>query len=210
MYDKANMQFHNYLEVLIGSKTAIRVVQALIRYPGKVFTVRKLAATANVSISETAATVQQLEKYGILKIQPVGRSYLLTLNENGHILNKVLRPLIRAEQSTLDALVSTLKANLDSAIIRSAVIFGSVAAGKEREDSDIDLLIISNNFEAASAIVSKTQDQVSLGFNSRLSPMIMDEKELLKKKDDRLVRSIVSNHVAIAGIDLKELLARND
>jgi len=210
MHDISNMQFHGYLEALIGSKISIRIVRALIDYPGKIFTVRKLAETAKVSASEAAAVVQQLEKYGALRIQPVGRSYLLTLNDDSYILNKILRPLIKAEQDTLGALALILKSILDNDSIESAALFGSVAAGKEREDSDIDLLVISDNLDAATLLVANTQEQVSAVFNSRVSALIMSQKELAKKKNDQLMRSILANYVTVAGKDLKELISIND
>jgi predicted nucleotidyltransferase len=204
MLNISNMQFHGYLETLVGSRTAIRLLQTLVNYQGKVFTVRKLADAAKVSASEAAAIVQQLEKFGVLKIQPVGKSYLLTLNESSYILEKVLRPMIRAEKDTLQALISTLNESLRSNVIKSAHLFGSVAAKQERPDSDIDLLVISDDFDAATALVAKAQEKVSLLFNSRLSALIMTEKELAKKKDDRLVQSILGNYITVAGPDLKE------
>jgi len=81
-----------------------------------------------------------------------------------------------------------------------------VAEKREREDSDIDVLIISSDFEAATAIISKAQDTVSSVFNSRLSPIIMNERELVAKKKSALVRSVIANHKLIAGKSLKELI----
>jgi len=206
MSDAEDMQFHNYLESLLGSRVSIRLVRALINYSGKIFTVRKLAEAAGVSSSEAALVVQELEKFGILRIQPVGRSYLISLNNKSYILAKILEPTIKAEEGTLDELVSILKRNLNDKSIISAVLFGSVAMKREREDSDIDVLVISNDFEAASWFTSKAREEISSIFNSRLSPLIMSERELLAKKNDRLVSSILHNHIAIKGKDLKEVI----
>ena len=206
MSDVEDMQFHDYLESLLGSRVSIRLVRALINYAGKIFTVRKLAEAAGVSSSEAALMVQELEKFGILKIQPVGRSYLISLNNKSYILAKILKPTIKAEEGTLDELVSILKRNLNDKSIISAVLFGSVAMKREREDSDIDVLVISNDFEAASGFTSKAREDISSIFNSRLSPLIMSERELLAKKNDRLVSSILHNHIIIKGKELKEVI----
>ncbi|HKZ61932.1 MAG TPA: nucleotidyltransferase domain-containing protein [Nitrososphaera sp.] len=206
MSDVEDMQFHDYLESLLGSRVSIRLVRALINYAGKIFTVRKLAEAAGVSSSEAALVVQELEKFGILKIQPVGRSYLISLNNKSYILAKILKPTIKAEEGTLDELVSILNRNLNDKSIISAVLFGSVAMKREREDSDIDVLVISNDFEAASGFTSKAREDISSIFNSRLSPLIMSERELLAKKNDRLVSSILHNHIIIKGKDLKEVI----
>jgi hypothetical protein len=221
------MLFHGYLESLLGSRVSISLARALVNYQGKVFTVRKLAEAANVSSSEAAVTVQQLERYGILRIQPVGRSYLLTLNEKSYILNRILKPIIDAEQHTMDELVSLLKKRLDKpqqqqqqqqqqkhnhdtsakrVVIISAALFGSVTMKKEREDSDIDLLIISNDFDAASALASKAKEDVAMTFNGKLSPIIMTEEELRAKKDGSLVHSIANSYIQVAGKDLKDII----
>jgi predicted nucleotidyltransferase len=200
------MQYHDYLESLLSSRTILRLVKVLLSHPGKVFTVRKLAADANVSSSKAAVMVQELEKYGIIRIRPVGRSYLLTLNEHNYILNKILKQIIRAEKDTLDELIATLRKYLENEKIISAVLFGSVALKSERQDSDIDLLIISNDFESAASIVSKAQGAVSSIFNGRLSPLIMNEQELIVKKKGPLVRSILANHKLVAGRSLKEVI----
>lgn len=210
MSDCQDMQLHTYLEPLLGSKVSIRLIRALVKYPGKIFTVRKLAEVAGVSPSEAALAVQELEKFGILTIQPVGRSYLISLNDKSYILNRILRPTVKAEEDTLHELVSILKRHLitDKSIM-SAVLFGSVAIGRERKDGDVDLLVISNDFEAASSIVSKAGEEISLVFNSRLSPIIMNEKELTSKKNDRLINSILNGYVVVVGRDLKEMIIEN-
>ena len=202
------MRSHGYLEHLLGSKVAIRIVRTLVRYQGKVFTVRKLAEAASVSSSEAALVVQELEKYGILGIQPVGKSYILSLNHKSYVLNRVLKPLIDAEQNTLDELVAVLKRQFDKEHeIISAALFGSVAMKNEREDSDIDLLVVSNDFDAASRLAAKAKEQVSLVFNGRLSPLIMAERDLKAKKEDRLVRAILAGYITVAGRDITEVIA---
>jgi predicted nucleotidyltransferase len=208
MSDVEDMQFHDYLESLLGSRVSIRLIRTLINYTGKIFTVRKLAEAAGVSSSEAALAVRELEKFGILNIQPVGRSYLLSLNNKSYILTRILKPTIKAEEATLNELISILKKNLNEKSIISAALFGSVAMKREREDSDIDLLLISNDFEGASGFTSKAREEISSVFNSRLSPLIMSESELMAKKNDRLVRSILSRYIVIAGKDLMEIIEK--
>lgn len=204
------MKFHQYLEQLFGSKVSISILRALINYRGKIFTVRGLAETANVSSSETAVMVEQLEKYGIIRIQPVGKSYQVLLNKKSYILNKIIKPILRAEEKTLRELISILKKHLTSKRIISAAIFGSVSRGEEKEDSDIDLLVISDNFDFANTLISKAREEVSLFFHSNLSPIILSKKEFRTKKNDRLTRSIIASYIIVTGKDLKEVLRKND
>jgi predicted nucleotidyltransferase len=88
----------------------------------------------------------------------------------------------------------------------SVALFGSVAAGKERVDSDIDILVISDDFDAAIDLVIRAQDKVLTRFNGFLSPLVMGRKEFRAKKNGDLVRSILANHILISGKELSELV----
>ena len=67
------MQFHQFLDMLLGSKVMVRLVRSLINREGMVFTVRKLALESGVTQTDAALAVKQLEKFGVLSIRPVGR-----------------------------------------------------------------------------------------------------------------------------------------
>jgi predicted nucleotidyltransferase len=204
------MKLHAYLERVIGNKTAISLIRALLTYQGKIFTVRKLAESAGVSASEASLVVKALEEAGVLNLQPVGRSFLVTLNEQSFILQRIMKPVILAESETLHELVKLVrscfehKKKEEEAVVQSVYLFGSVVRGEEREDSDIDLLVISSDFEKATALVSRAQEKVAAAFNKQISPLIWSERELasMKSKNSALVNSITSNHILVAGKDL--------
>lgn len=201
------MYFHDYLEQVLGNKVAIRVLRTMIRYQTKVFTKRGLARTANVSVNEAALTIRDFEDLGIIRVQPVGRAHQLSLNKKSYILNKIIEPIFKAEENTLDELLKVLKKHLDKKnIIISAALFGSVAKGKEKPDSDIDILVISNDFDAASQIVSDALVEVAEVFHTQLAPITFSQKELRSKKKGDLVSSIIANHIMICGKDLESMI----
>lgn len=199
------MKFHKYLEQFLGSKASVSILRAFFEYRGRVFTVRRLAETAKISHTEANQTVSKLESLGIIKVQPVGKAYLLSLNEKSYILNNIVEPLFVAENKTLLTLVNILKKHLTTKKIISAVVFGSVARGEEREDSDIDLLVVSDNFDHAAGVVADAREEVALVFHSSLSPIIFDRKKFVAKKRDDLVQSILKSHIIITGMDLEKI-----
>lgn len=201
------MQFHDYLEQVLGNKAAIRVLRAMVRYQAKIFTKRGLARTANVSVNEAALTIGDFEDLGIIRVQPVGRSHQLSLNKKSYILNKIIEPIFKAEEDTLSELIKVLKRNLDKKrVIISAALFGSVVKGKEKPDSDIDILIISDDFDASSQIVSDALVEVAEVFHAQLEPITFSQKELQSKKKGDLIRSIIANHIMICGKDLENMI----
>ncbi len=134
----------------------------------------------------------------------MGRSYLVTLNEQSFVLQRIMKPIIHAESETLDELVNLLRRCFKREEINSVYLFGSVVKGEEKKDSDVDLLVISSDFEKASAAVSKAQEQVAAAFNKQLSPLILSERELASKrsKSSELIDSIISDHIFVVGKDL--------
>ncbi|MGI0009223.1 MAG: nucleotidyltransferase domain-containing protein [Nitrosopumilaceae archaeon] len=187
------------MEEILGNKATITLLRTMVNYKGKIFTIRGLAEEAKVSPNETALTIHELENFGIIKIQPVGRAYQLELNKKSYILNKVIEPIIEYEKNTFAELLVLLKKYLDTPKIVSAVIFGSVVKGQEKIDSDMDLLVISNDHDHAIAQTSKASEQVFSTFHGSLSPIIFTEKEFKAKQKGSLILSIIDNHVLICG-----------
>jgi len=145
------------------------------------------------------------EKLGIIKVQPIGRAHQLSFNKKNYILNKIIEPIFKAEEKTLEELLKILKKNLDKKIIISAALFGSVVKREEKKDSDIDVLIISNDFDAASEIVSTAIVEVTDMFQTELAPIIFSQKEFVSKKNSNLKHSIIANHIMICGKNLESM-----
>jgi predicted nucleotidyltransferase len=199
------MLFHKYLEETIGNKPALSMLRAMIRRRGMVFTVRRLAEEAKISINECSLTTQYLERIGIINIQPIGKAYHLTLNEKSYILNQILRPIFEAEKNTMQQLIQMLKKYLTNKKTVSAVLFGSVTKGEERLDSDIDLLIISNDIDSAIDSVSKASSKVFEVFHGKISHIVFSEKQFKTKRNGDLMKSILSNHMLICGKELSDI-----
>ncbi len=193
------MLLHRYLESVLGNKVTITLLRTMINYRGKIFTIRGLASEAKISHNEAALTVHDLAKLGIVTIQPVGRAYQIELNDKSYILNKIIEPIISVEKNTFGDLVQLLKKHLDTKKIVTAAIFGSVAKGDEKLDSDIDLLVISNDHDHAIKQISAASQQVFSIFHATLSHIIFTEKEFKDKQKGSLVKSIINNHVLICG-----------
>ncbi|HJU13985.1 MAG TPA: nucleotidyltransferase domain-containing protein [Candidatus Nitrosotalea sp.] len=199
------MRFHRYLENVLGTKAGISILRALVRHKGKVFTVRGLARDAGVSGVEASRTVGQFERYGIVSVQPVGRAYQVTLNDSSYILNSVIRPVLESESRTVGKMISALARHMKTPGIISAAVFGSVARGEEVEDSDIDLLVISDHYDRAVEAVADASEEISSTFHGRLSPLIFDRKKFRAKKNDALVRSIISSYILVAGKEIEKI-----
>jgi predicted nucleotidyltransferase len=81
-----------------------------------------------------------------------------------------------------------------------------MAKGKEKEDSDIDLLIISDNHDDAILIASKIAESMFLEFHKKVSHIVLTQKQIRKKKNSDLVRSILKDHILVAGRKLEDVI----
>jgi predicted nucleotidyltransferase len=193
------MKLHEYLEHLLGNKIAISILRVLINNKGKIFTIRRLAENAGASHPEVSTTVTELERFGIVQIQPVGRAHQISLNEKSYLLNEIIEPMFKSEKKTLDKVILILKEYLDTKKIITAAIFGSVVKGQEKIDSDIDLLVVSNDHDHAITQISNTTEKIFSIFHGSISPIIFTQKEFKSKQKESLIRSIIDNHILICG-----------
>jgi predicted nucleotidyltransferase len=179
----------------------------LVKYKGKIYTIRRLAEDAGVSHPEASATLQELEKFGIVEIQPVGRAHQISLNEKSYVLGKIIMPLLKAEQKTLDEVVLILRDHFNTKKIISAVIFGSVAKREEKDDSDMDVFIVSNDRNHALSLIANAGQKIFAKFHSDISPLVFSESEFKSKKkgNAQLVRSILDDHIMICGKELGDI-----
>jgi len=200
------MELHNYVSQILGNKVTITALKALMRYKGKVFTVRELARLSGFSHPEISRVVKGLEESSIVKLQPVGRAYQITLNEESYILKSILEPLFVAEQETINSLISTIKPLFKNKKIVSVAIFGSVARGQERKASDVDLLIIAEDKEIASECVAEASTRTQSKFGTALSPLIMNKRQFVRKHNQKLVKSILESYIIVYGKDLREVM----
>ncbi len=200
------MKLHSYLEQLLGHRTSISVLRTLVRHRGKIFTIRRLASDAGVSHPSASETVGELDKLGVVQIQPIGRSHQVSLNEKSHVLKKIIVPMFAAEERTFGEMILVLKKHLGIEKNISAAVFGSVSKGQEKEGSDIDVLVISNDFDGAISAASDAGEDVFAKFHGKVSPIVFSESEFMSKKGSDLVRSILGSHIMIHGRSLEDLL----
>lgn len=203
------MKFHLYAEALFRSQVSISLIRVLLKFKGRIFTVRSLAKASEVSPAEAALVAKRLQELGVIRLEPVGKSYQVLLNERSYVLNRIMKQIFIAEEKTFGELLSVLKKNLDDPKVISACVFGSVSKSEEKEDSDVDLLVISEDFEEASALIGRAYEDVFSIFGNRLSSIIMSEKEFKSRarNKNRLAMSILESHITFQGKDIGDSIS---
>ena len=173
------MRITTALDDVLASRGHVRVLRALDALPdGFGASVRDIARRAGVAHPRTAQILPALAELGVTKLQRAGRADLYQLNRQ-HLLFPVLHELFRKEAEVQSELEAFLRKRLSAAMpsVQEAYLFGSVARGESRPDSDIDLAVIvpKASGSAAEAALTALADEVRSRFGNDLGVHLSTE-----------------------------------
>ena len=77
------------------------------------------------------------------------------------------------------------------------ILFGSVAREKDTEDSDIDILIISNEWEQIDSLITDEVFNVVLGTQELISPYVLSEKQFEETKNFNFLTNVLKDGIVI-------------
>lgn len=192
------VKFHNVLEEVFGTSERVKVLRILARYP-KEFTSRELSSYCGVSVRGVIDILTQFERYGFVKSRRVGKAILWKLDEKNYILKSLVRPTFEAEKDLLEHLKRKISELVRKSPVQKAVIYGSVARGEERPDSDIDLLLIVNKKgKWTDELQDKLREEILGLFGNALSIIVCTPDEY-KKMGGELKRELENGVAAFGG-----------
>ncbi|MEE8117120.1 MAG: nucleotidyltransferase domain-containing protein [Gemmatimonadales bacterium] len=132
------------LSYLFGTRAKVSCVRVMCA-AGDPITQREVARRAGVQHRSAQLALDELVAVGLVSRIEGGRDFLVRLNDEHH-LGSAVRSLFNAEAAQFlelrRRLVEIATGGARVREIRSAVLFGSVARGDDRPDSDLDLLLI--------------------------------------------------------------------
>lgn len=193
------MLMHNYIEIVFGSKVKIKILRIMFRFPDKTFTGRELASlTKEVSSMAVSKSIKDLTSMNLVNLEHHGKSNLLKLNKNSYLFEP-LKNLFLSEEATIIKLKEKIKKHLSIYYIKTVAIFGSVAKGEEKINSDIDLFIITDNKRLTNEAMEKLQKEINMEFGNILMPYIMTKEEFKNKKNKPIMKNIIENNILIIG-----------
>ena len=149
------MQFKNFAENLLGSKVKIKVLKYLLS-EGAITSEREIARLIEISPGAVNKTLKEFQNLNLISPMKVGNATIWRLNEDSYayeyLENFFLK--LKSKETPLSDLVEKLKILLNRSEIKKAILFGSVAEGRELPESDIDLFILVENEKDRKSILS--------------------------------------------------------
>ncbi len=193
------MQFKNYMEKLLGNKAKIAMLRAFCAVPEKVWTSRDLAKFIGTYNSTILRNLGDFEDMGIVEIGMHGHVKTIKLNRAGFSFSKIAKPIFDAEKNTLNSLIEDLKEIIKPGDVKFFALFGSVAEGKERPNSDIDLLIVSEKKEKVVEALEKNRSEIAKKYGNEISFQIFSQKEFKLKQSSPFLRDAKKKYISIYG-----------
>jgi predicted nucleotidyltransferase len=150
--------------------SSLKLLYALASDPMRSFYQREAAGEARVSVGSANRILRGLVDRGLIDREKKGKIYLYRFNIDNPVSRhlKVLFNIMEVEK-----FVDKLQ-NFTTRVI----LFGSCAEGRDARESDIDLLILTNEKKAVSEIIGQHTSK------RRLAPIIVNANDFTKLRND--------------------------
>jgi predicted nucleotidyltransferase len=177
---------------------------------------REIARQTGLSATHCHLALKELDARGLAIFRPVSKVHLYKINADNYMVRRVFSPFFEAEKAIpkeIDHLIlKTLVQRHAPIEIISLVLFGSMARGTERLESDLDLLVVVPSQAAKEGLepnLEKLRSLLAREFNIPFSPYVQTLAEIREKHRKKLpvVENIIKQGRCLYGKDLKELLS---
>jgi predicted nucleotidyltransferase len=169
-------------------KTRQGILAAVLVQPEKAWYASELARRMRVPSSSLQRELRHLTTAGILKSSRQGHMAYYQANQDLPVFSD-LRGLLLKTAGLVDVLAEVLKPF--AARIRMVFVYGSIASGQERGDSDIDLMVIGRASAAELALPLRRASEL---LGREINPSVYTPVELDRKRaaKDHFLTSVLA------------------
>ena len=186
------------MSIMLLNDSASRVLSLYTRdYFGRLHG-REIARELEMNQKTVSNVLSGLEAEGVLRSMTEGRNRLYSLDFRNLAIRHVLS-MVEAEKAVGFVGSSALGSGFVEKLLASGspmvVIFGSYAAGTQRKDSDLDLLVLSP-FKASLSEVERFY-----GVEASVKEYSKGEFALALAEGDKFIKEVLRNHVILVGAE---------
>ena len=174
---------------VLFSKTQRQVLSLLFGNPDKSFYANEIVRYAGVGIGSVQRELEKFSNVGLLTIEKKGNQKHYTANRKSPIFEE-LRGVV---QKTF-GLADVIRKALDElkGRVELAFIYGSVAKGTDKANSDVDVMVVSDQLSYSEILTSVVPVEANIG--RPVNPTIYTTKEFKDKilSDNSFVTRVVT------------------
>ena len=190
------MILHNLLDHMLDSKSKTRILRLLFHFPDREFTEREIARMIEMSPNTVNLALNDLRKTNVFIYKRIGRTHSYKCDADS-VLFPIFKELFEQEQQIRDELLGLLKEELEGT--GTCILFGSFARYEEEFDSDLDILIVTDNKDEAQGKIESLAEELLRRYSITLMPMLLSSKELADKRQKGFVKEALSEGKTIVG-----------
>lgn len=180
------MQFELSLDQIIGSKAKIKILKYLFGNRASM-SENELAKVIKISPMTVNRLMKELRELNLVSAARVGSANVWSVNKESYAyiaLSKIVREISNAP-TPLHHLKETLSENIPKQLVKKVILYGSLAQGRSKANSDIDLYILVRSQKEGQDLAPYIDKLSSLClslYGNRLAPYILTELELRGRK----------------------------
>jgi len=196
------------ITALFGGHARTAILRLLVGQDSPL-TGRQVAELAHLSQPGAARALEHLAGLGVISRRRVGRAITHELDRENLLVQSIVLPAIRAERSFLEDLARELEATF-AGIATTVVLFGSVARDDAQHGSDIDVLVVVPDDDAARE-VNRVADEVGNRFFRRYGmplSVIITPVGSLGSTSESFLSQVLEEGLLVLGVPLSEVMAR--
>ena len=195
------------IEQILGKKNNVKVLRHLIRHKDWQFNITEMAKDTGINKGVLSRLISELGKENIIRVNSKGKIKLFSVNKENLFIKKVIVPLFEKEDKfyyeTLKRFVQKIK---DATI--SIILYGSVASGKAKLTSDIDVLVIVNKKDITlEDQINKIKEEfLKNDLLLRVDVLTLNELKKIYNNEEPFVKSIIKNNKTLHGKKFLDLV----
>ena len=193
------------IDTILGNKVLVRILRFLYLSPNRYFSFLELEQYLGAGREGIRQALRKLVHYDMAYVEEKGgKRYKINLDN----------PIIERLQGIFDyekkffqgidpkklQVIANLEMDFLKAVdgLQRIILFGSVAKGKAKEKSDIDLLIVMKSGKNT-VHVKTTVEEIKEKYEKKyaIQTILMDEKELTKRKKEPFIQEILKTGIDI-------------
>ena len=157
---------------LFFRESSYKVSELVFNRPNTTFHIRKIAKETGLSTTATVRAVEELKSFGVVEVEKteLTTNIKANLESDAYRFYKKVFNLYRLE-SLIGLLINKFNA-------KTVVLFGSFAKGEDIEESDVDLLILSNQKKEIN--LAKYEKMLNRKINLHILPSLDKSAEEFK------------------------------
>ena len=201
------MKVHNILDNLFGSKSKVKILRLMFKYPDREFTEREIANEINVSPNTVNLSLRELREENLLSYRKVGRAHAYQVNRES-VLFSYMTQVFEGERMIWVYMIQRLEKSTKTFI--SCVLFGSFAKKSEEYGSDIDLLVVVEDKLSVKEKLEALENEIMVRFGIHVSIIVFTPFEIKKKWNAPFMTGVKEEGILISGKPLEEIYGEED